>query len=226
MIARERDDLLRAFSDCLPASAGGVTALRRAAEGLGRLEGARWELAVPGGELDAAGLRLIGTGGYSDWLAGVRTASGAAARLCEGWSAPPAGRPWAAVSSSFASPGAALTLFGRDRRGLVAVDCSSRPVVRRLQARPFDAGFLGDPDIERALSDFSRLVAVSQLVVEAGGAAWAVRFREAPAWPELLRCDVAASFAAQAGLLTLLLLSRSVRELEFREGRLWAMVAG
>ena len=229
MNVKERVDWIRAWRSCYSGLATGeMAAAAEAVDAPGR-----WEVSVRGGGLVAAGLRFFGDdpGRYSSW-------KGAVAKTFilgnSGPSAPRPGYPWLTASWDLQSGRwAAVRLFGEApgtklKSGQVLVwdfsPSAKIPKKRILAHATFKAGAFGEPALDRALMDFSRLCPVSSLSIEDAG--WSLRLDGGPRWPMFARCDISAAFTPHSSQLALFLLDRRVNELSFDGEALWAHCAG
>lgn len=92
--------------------------------------------------------------------------------------------------------------------------------------RPFSPKAFGDAALEQALAAFAALHAPAALLLERRSGRltgrWALPLADPPAWAHFLRCDVAALFAPDAPLLSLLLRDLAVQGLVFDGAALWA----
>lgn len=82
-----------------------------------------------------------------------------------------------------------------------------------------------DPALRQALARFCALAPASGMRAE-GELGWSLELEPGLSWPEFLRCDVSAGFAALSSQWSLVLLDREVRELRFRDDGLWVFLRG
>jgi hypothetical protein len=90
-----------------------------------------------------------------------------------------------------------------------------------FHSEPFRPGGLGNPALEKALSDFSSLHEVSGTTISKASG-WSLRLERGAPFPDFLRCDLSAAFTAHSSQLALLLLDRLVTEVSFEGESLWA----
>lgn len=227
MNSKEREEWVKAVGACVPG-----TDIKEMLAASAALDApGRWEASVSGGGLHRVGLRFFGRDGYPAWrkACGKSFSIGAA-----GPDAPAEGYPWMAASWDLKSGGwTSLRLCGgmRGRRlrpgQAFAWDFrpgGGAPLRRLLSPAKFEPGVFGEPALDRALEDFSRLSPVSSLTVEESG--WALRLAQPLRWPMFARCDLSSAFTPAGAQLALFLLDRSVTELSFDGEVLWAHCAG
>ena len=227
MNVKERVEWLSALRACYPGlETGAMVSAAEAVDGPGR-----WEVSVRGGGLVSVGLRFFGDGDYSAW----RKACAKAFVLGQsGPSAPRLGHPWLSATWNLETGSWTTVRLCGDELGsklkngqVLAWDFSQSakiPKKRLLRPAPFKAGAFGEPALDAALADFSRLCPVGSLSLEDPG--WSLRLEPGARWPMFARCDISAAFTPQASQLALFLLDRRVTELSFDGEALWAHCAG
>lgn len=227
MNAKERAEWTKAVGACVPGSA--IKPMLAAGAALD-FPG-RWEASVCGAGLHAAGLRFFGTGDYKIW----RKACGRTFALdAAGPGSPREGFPWLTAGWDLKTGRwTALRLCGSSRGAALepaqalAWDFApggEAPARRLLSPAPFKAGAFGEPALDLALEEFSRLSPLASLTVSAPG--WSLRLARPLRWPMFARCDLSAAFTPNSSQLALFLLDRSVTELSFDGESPWAHCAG
>ncbi|MDP3540980.1 MAG: hypothetical protein Q8T11_00775 [Elusimicrobiota bacterium] len=220
MNSKERNEWIKAVGACVPdAVVKDMLAAAEAADAPGR-----WEVSVCGAGLHAAGLRFFGAGDYARW----RKSCAKAFRLaCVGPDGPAEGLPWLTAAWDLKTGGwTALRLSGSARGKIAAWDFrpGQAPVRRLLAPVAFKARAFGEPALDLALEEFSRLAPLATLSFEAPG--WSLRLARPLRWPLFARCDLSAAFTPHSSQLALFLLDRGVTELSFDGEALWAHCAG
>ncbi len=220
MNSKERTEWIKAVGACVPdAVVKGMLAAAEAVDAPGR-----WEVSVCGGGLRSAGLRFFGEGDYARWRKACGKAFGLAGAGPDG---PAAGLPWLTAAWDLKTGRwTALRLSGSARGKAAAWEFrpGRAPARRILAPAAFKAGAFGEPALDGALEEFSRLAPLAALSVEAPG--WSLRLRRPLRWPLFARCDLSAAFTQTSSQLALFLLDRSVTELSFDGEALWAHCAG
>jgi hypothetical protein len=229
MNAKERIEWVKAVGACLPGS--DVRAMIAAAEALDAAGAGRWEVSVCGAGLHRVGLRFFGTRDHSVWIKAARKVFSIEDA---GPDTPREGFPWLTAAWDLKTGRwTALRLCGATRAAklkagqALAWDFKAgdrTPVRRLLRPVPFKAGIFGEPALDRALEDFTRLCPVTSLTVEDPG--WSLRLEYRLRWPMFARCELSGVFTPNSSQLALFLLDRSVTELSFDGEALWAHCAG
>lgn len=228
MNSKERVEWVKAVGACV--AGADVKAMLAAGEALDAP--GRWEVSVRGGTLASAGLRFFGAGEHAAWSRACAKAFALDGAGPDG--APAAGFPWLAAAwdlktGRWTSARLCGTARGAKLKGgqALAWDFAAggeAPVRRLLSPSAFKPGAFGEPALDRALEDFSRLAPLASLSVEAPG--WSLRLARPLRWPLFARCDLSAAFTPSSSQLALFLLDRSVTELSFDGEGLWAHCAG
>lgn len=227
MNAKERIEWVKAVGACQPGSdVSDLLAAGAALDGPGR-----WEVSVCGAGPHAVGLRFFGAGDHAAWRAAcVKTFALHGA----GPAAPREGFPWLSAAwdlrsgrrTSLRLCGGAAGVKLKPGQSLAwdYATAGGAPRRRLLDPVPFKKGLFGEPALDGALEDFSRLSPLSSLSVEAPG--WSLRLERPLRWPMFARSELSAAFTPSSSQLALFLLDRRVTELSFDGEALWAHCAG
>ncbi|MCR4296336.1 MAG: hypothetical protein NUW21_12435, partial [Elusimicrobia bacterium] len=181
MNSKERTEWIQAVGACVPdAVVKGMLAAAEAVDAPGR-----WEVSVCGAGLHSAGLRFFGAGDYARWRKACVKVFGLDRVGPDG---PAEGLPWLTAAWDLRTGGwTSLRLSGSARGKAASWEFRpGRPPVRRLLApAAFKAGTFGEPALDLALVEFSRLSPLATLSAEAPG--WSLRFAQRLRWPLFAR---------------------------------------
>lgn len=217
-------ELLAAAAACDPASdyAGPrefVEALAAAAPAC------EWQAAFSGGTATALRLALRFCGDLAAARAAVARILPVDADALD--VAPAAARPWldAAWDAKTGTwTGVELARGAEGGDVLRSLAPKSGPEKKILSRRFSPADF--EEPVAGALKNFAALEPVAAVQTVRGRPGWTLTLARPAAWPNFLRCDLAAAFVPRAAQLTLLLRDARVVALDFDGDALWARCSG